>query len=391
MLTIASFAGNQCTQNEEPERTVRLPFLDGLRALGIILTMQFHSQGQISRLCSARGGWWGIEIFFVLSGFLITSVLFDEQRLTQTISLRNFYIRRAIRLLPALAAYLAVILIVNPFGSPSPAIAVLIAMFYWSDFDVAFGLGHLANSGLNITWSLAIEEKYYAVWPLMAKHLRAWLPIFSLSAIISCIAWRGFLLLHGATWVRMFALDTHLDGIMLGSLMAALLYRQRARQLLTRILAHTKLLVPLFALMLLLVRTIAHPESLAQCSQKLLFFCVMVPSMQLIFAALIVSLYLTGDSPLKRFLSCRWLTWIGEISYSLYLWHAFAFLIIAKRVSGPSAEIAGWCLAFGLACLSYYAIEMPCSRLRKFFHTSGGTVHDVNFGPVPGLAPPGCQ
>jgi peptidoglycan/LPS O-acetylase OafA/YrhL len=374
MLTLAPGTSSASTQaiiqgGEQP-RFAHLPFLDGLRGLAIIMVMQFHSQGQISRLCSGRGGWWGVEIFFVLSGFLITSIILDEQKHTKNINLRNFYTRRLIRLVPALAAYLGLILFMNPFVSPNPAVAVLIAVAYLSDFDLALHLGHIANSGLDITWSLGIEEKYYAVWPLMAKHVRNWLPTIAVSTIIMCIAWRGFLILHGATWIRMHALDTHVDGIMLGSLMSTLLCKHRARRLLIKILGHRNLSIALFVLTLCLCRIIGRPDKIVDCSQNLLFFCLILPGMSLLFAVLIVSLYLTDDSVVKRIMSWRPLTWVGDISYSLYLWHSFAFLIIVGRIVGLPAEIAGWCLAFCFAGLSYYCIERPCSRLRRFFRVA---------------------
>jgi peptidoglycan/LPS O-acetylase OafA/YrhL len=139
--------------------------------------------------------------------------------------------------------------------------------------------------------------------------------------------------------------------------------------MLSKVLGNGPASLALFATMMFSMRVLGHPELLNEQWQKIAFFCVLTPIIYLVIALLIVSLYFVQDSLVKRLLSHRGLTWIGELSYSLYLWHTFAFLVIAKRITGHCAEIAGWLLAFLFAFISYYVIEQPFSHLRKRFRT----------------------
>ncbi|MGH2506618.1 MAG: acyltransferase family protein [Ktedonobacteraceae bacterium] len=363
-----------------------MPFLHGLRGLALILVLQFHSQGAVSRLCSGRGGWWGIEIFFVLSGFLITSILLDERKRTRTINLRYFYARRFIRILPALTAYLACILIANPFKCSHPIGAVLVALFYMSDFDLVLHWGHIGDSGLDITWSLAVEEKFYAVWPVITKFLRSHLFIIAAVGIVSCIVWRAWLMLNGAHWLRICAIDTNFDGIMFGCVGAALLIDSNIHRFLLQRFRSQWISGSLFVSLLILMRVSGHPSALVGMTSKLIYYCLVFPTIQILSILLIVSLCLTSKSWVKTLLSMPILTWSGELSYGVYLWHSFAFLLIAGRVSGYLAEPVGFVLAFAFAACSYFLLEKPLFRLRRYFRASDHSVKsetaDCNFAPL---------
>jgi len=145
------------------------PSLDGLRAIAIVLVMLLHAQAMASGAWPYfLGGYTGVDIFFVLSGFLITSLLVQEWRDTGRISLRKFYIRRALRLLPALCVLLLVLGVgVKLFGLylHVTLATLLAALFYVANWALAFDT--LDMGALHHTWSLSVEEQFYILWPLM--------------------------------------------------------------------------------------------------------------------------------------------------------------------------------------------------------------------------------
>ena len=134
--------------------------------------LNFHSGGQIGEIISKKSGWAGVDAFFVISGFLITGILLKEQTKTATIALKNFYARRALRLVPAYVLFLIVTALFNPKQCTQLAPAIGVAAMYMCDFDLALNWGHILGSGLEITWSLSVEEKFYLIWPTVMKHLR---------------------------------------------------------------------------------------------------------------------------------------------------------------------------------------------------------------------------
>ena len=148
-----------------------VPALDGLRAVALLLVVSFHvSYGR------PGGGFIGVDVFFVLSGFLITSLLVTENRTSETISLADFYWRRARRLLPALvvtiiAGALIVTYIPQAEGTRPYPIAALAVLAYVGNWLRIAALGPLAH-----TWSLSIEEQFYVLWPPTLRHFlrRGW-------------------------------------------------------------------------------------------------------------------------------------------------------------------------------------------------------------------------
>ena len=150
------------TKGESPRRLGRRPVLDGLRGIAILLVMLTHT-GVLPN------GYVGVDLFFALSGFLITTLLYEEWDRDGCISLRRFYGRRARRLLPALALLIAVALIVDMLCYPMTgwpfAEKALTSLLFVNNWLAA--TGHAGDLGsLNPTWSLAQEEQFYLVWPL---------------------------------------------------------------------------------------------------------------------------------------------------------------------------------------------------------------------------------
>ncbi len=345
------------------------PELDGLRAVAVLGVMVFHSGVALT------GGFLGVDMFFVLSGFLITALLMEEWQTGGSISLRAFYARRAIRLLPALLGVLAVlwlaVLFLGDRFKTSPAI-----MFSTTGYT----LGYMANwvmalhldewpTPLGHFWSLAVEEQFYLVWPVLlvtALTLRAprWLPIAALSvAILAIGAWRAWLWRSGAGFDRVFyATDTHADGLLIGCLMALVLANagpgleaavtQRARNALAMVGG------ALFVMGLVLLNNGASPAYFGGLTV-----------MALAVAAVIGGL-VAGPVPfLTAALTTAPAVWIGRRSYGLYLWHSLAFFAVLHVVRPPGALLVPmeFALSFICAYVSWTVLERPCLALKNRF------------------------
>jgi peptidoglycan/LPS O-acetylase OafA/YrhL len=199
------------------------PALDGLRAVAVMLVVLFHARAPI-----AFGGYLGVDIFFVLSGYLITSLLLSELDTKGTLDLRRFYLRRLLRLTPALFAMLAVYLIVAPFLWPATTDhgkQAAIAATYLSDYAVAFWG---TPDFLSHTWSLSVEEHFYLLWPLvLLAACRRWdrrslVWVFGAAYGLATLV-RWVCIVKGQSWEQVYyRFDTHLSGLMLGAWLAAL-------------------------------------------------------------------------------------------------------------------------------------------------------------------------
>jgi peptidoglycan/LPS O-acetylase OafA/YrhL len=357
-----------------------IPFLDGLRALAIFWVLNFHSGGELGALFSKRGGWAGVDAFFVISGFLITGILLKEQTKTATIGLKNFYTRRALRLVPAYILFIIVTCIVNPLQCKHLAPAVGIAAIYMCDFDLALGWGHILGSGFEITWSLSVEEKFYLIWPTVMKFSRKHLAWIGLTTIAACFAWRAYLVYSGAFWLRIAGgFDTKVDALMIGCLAAVALHNPQVRAKLQKYCTHFLVPIALFAFVLLYLRALGHPFGAVGLTAKLLYWNLRVPVFTVAFTALIMSLCLQPKSIVARFFSLAPFTWIGKISYSLYLWHMLAFAWVMQHafVPGKSAaldvEILEYAMAIAFAAISYYFIEQPFLKIKDRFSVMAET------------------
>ncbi|MDQ1519575.1 MAG: hypothetical protein QOI55_648, partial [Actinomycetota bacterium] len=183
------------------------PALDGIRAFAILAVLGFHYT--FRRRLLMPGGYLGVDAFFVLSGFLITTLLLAEHSRKSRISLRAFYARRALRLLPLLAVVLVVAIIVNIVASPlsegrPSRQAITAAAFYYANWF------HLRPAGselgfLAATWSLSIEEQFYLVWPLLFIGMlrvglrKGTLFAVTLAAAAASALWRLYLVTNHPT------------------------------------------------------------------------------------------------------------------------------------------------------------------------------------------------
>lgn len=343
-----------------------VPALDGLRAVAIAAVVLYHA----TDFTFPASGLLGVDLFFVLSGFLITTLLVGEHRQHQgVISLRSFYRRRALRLLPAvfvlLATFLAVTAVVG--DAKLALLGAASGLGYVTNFvlatdhvnDLPFGLTHL--------WSLSAEEQFYLVWPLTLFVLfraRLGLAVAACAIGVLFTQMRALdLMSSGASNHRIaFGVDTRSLPILTGCLLALLMAERPGG--FRRIPKPLGIVAAAVFAGLLVVdwgdELFAGPLLIAAVSASVLIVCA-----------------LDADSALSRCLSTSWITFLGRISYSLYLWHVP--ILVAFGVFGAGLTlmaIPAVSAALTAAVLSYYLVERPFLR-RKSRSSGRGVQQDI--------------
>ncbi|VFR16767.1 acyltransferase 3 [plant metagenome] len=337
-----------------------LPALDGLRAASILLVMLSHAW-----LGEIIPGGLGVTVFFFISGFIITRLMLSEHARDGGIDIQAFYVRRLFRLMPALYVFVAVSAIsLWLSGAPVPWQDVAAALFYFSNYwniCDCFDSSVMA-SPLSITWSLAVEEHYYFVFPLLFAVLAprgAWLTRVIVGALFAVLAWRIWLasgmdaqMLSGK---RIYmGTDTRVDSIFYGAAFSLL---TTDRPGLRAFLGRPAVFVAGIALMLatLLYRDPFFRETLRF-------------SLQGIALALMFQYLVFGQNLFSRILASRPLVHVGLISYSLYLYHWLVFVLLDTWIPDwPLALRIGLLvvLSFGAAHLSWRHVERIGLALRE--------------------------
>jgi peptidoglycan/LPS O-acetylase OafA/YrhL len=316
----------------------RIPSLDGLRAISITLVLLSHwvSWNGISPQLLESYGKLGVHVFFVLSGYLITNLLLKEHARTSTVSLRDFYVRRAFRIFPAAFVFLAVVVAV--FWSQMRWYHVAAALFYVANMDDSrpWIFGHL--------WSLSIEEQFYLLWPLAVKRWYRYRTAIVLCVFLAAPVFR--------TALYAFKLQS---GTLSGSLPV------RADQLaigcLLAILAPRLPKVSGYLALAMLFAVIVIPAFPASSSARTLFMLfVLRPLLHVSIAGCVLHVMQVP----YRALNWDPVAWLGRISYSVYLWQE---LFLPN--SGLHLGYAGLPATLACACLSYYLVEQPMLRLRE--------------------------
>jgi peptidoglycan/LPS O-acetylase OafA/YrhL len=342
----------------------RLPGLDGLRACAIVEVMVSHLAMtnrlpwvpiSVMALLGMRGGW-GVTVFFVISGFLITYLLVLEETRTGRIALGSFYARRALRILPPGLAYLAVIAVA--------AFAGWISVTHTDILSSLFFFRNLINSPDVYTahfWSLSIEEQFYLAWPLTLRLVPPSRRI-ALTAVLCAAApfWRWWNQASAPNWARA---DLRYDTLLTGALMALLASDLKWAGVIDRVLRRPTAVF--IGALVVLCACLYAPSNLPGAIALLLL------PLQLWAMAVIVLIVSRGEcAPVQAFLNWGPVTWVGRLSYSLYLWQQ-PFLRVAGTAVVKSFPLD---LAFtvGAGSLSYYLIERPCARLRDHFRRIRG-------------------
>jgi len=343
----------------------RLPGLDGLRAVSIALVIGYHLQ-----LCAAPGGWaasffgngtFGVDVFFTISGFLITALLLREESVRGSISLRQFYLRRGARILPAALTYLLFILLLSLLNGtmnwkPWISAALFCRNLVMND---PFARGAVDTSHY---WSLSIEEQFYLIWPWLFIFLRprARVP-FLLALFLAAPAWRE-LNLHGfhESNVNIVRIDMHCDGILVGCLLACAIEDPRCR----KSLLHPLLRSDAFALALLAI-IVASFTAAAGAVPGFVRFTY--PSLRAACVAMFVHRVIRrsgrGVSVLDWVLNLNGMVILGQLSYSLYLWQQpFCMPSGALHANSNALNVLAACAC---AAASFLLIERPVQSLRR--------------------------
>ena len=377
-------------RNVSTRAQVRLPHhrgLDGLRALAVVSVLLYH--GGVSW---DQGGFLGVEMFFVLSGFLITSLLVSEWAESATIVLRAFWARRARRLLPALFGLVLAIGVYYALAGPTKAIPGLqndgiSTLLYFSNWhQIAAGTNYFAASGpvspLQHTWSLAIEEQFYVVWPLVvlgvlslarragASPPRALRLLLGLSLVgAAASAAEMALLFDGGRGLDRvyYGTDTRAASLLIGaSLAIALSIRRRWPREARRAVTDTRRRL-LGAGAVGMLAALAAAMGLAGGSDGWLYPYGLV-ALDGAVVVVILAVVAAPRSIGARLLALAPLRGVGQISYGLYLWHFPLFLWLDESstgVRGTALLAVRLGVTLAVSLISYVAIEQPIRQRRR--------------------------
>lgn len=318
------------------------PALDGLRAISVLLVMLVHLKDKTFILKHVPG-WIGVDIFFVLSGFLITTLLLREQEQSGSVSYRAFYVRRVFRILPI---YLLILLVYcgvcyfvrhgatwQEFRSGLPYYAVFLNEFAKPEIPFSY------------SWTLGIEEKFYVLWPCIA---------FALCHSLRARVWTCFILAIACLFLP-FQLGRSYLGLLLGATLALTLAWEGASRL-ANLAQRTPIYVPLSAVIISL--------GLVDYSARF------VPLFDGAIAALIIHLLL-APSRIRLLLEHRILTWFGKRSYSMYLVHLLVlnFIVAAARPQTTFSQLVVLLIAYLAASIVanvlYVSVEEPARKLGR--------------------------
>lgn len=365
-------AGTQSPQTSTESREGRRPMLDGIRAVAVLAVVFYHFG-----LSCAPGGFLGVDVFFVLSGYLITSLLLAERERTGGIALIAFWMRRAKRLLPALFVLLIAVAVwvgsnTTPYEMAMRRDDLMSTLFYYANWHfIASGQGYFAQfltvSPVRHTWSLAIEEQFYLAWPIICGialiaangRRRVIGAVCVVGIVVSAIAMA--VLFDPADPSRAYyGTDARAHQLLIGALLAVLMGQLASARLRRLAVA----VGPISALTLLIAFGVLPDQAPA-------YYQGLSVCLAFVTAALVWSVEVSPRSILSRALSLRPVAWIGEISYGLYLWH-WPIVIALVNPTGPFAQLpAPWgltierlLLTFGIATTSFYVVEQPIRRGR---------------------------
>jgi peptidoglycan/LPS O-acetylase OafA/YrhL len=314
------------------------------------------------------GGDQGVDVFFVLSGFLITSLLISEWEGPKgRISLPNFYARRALRLFPALGCVIVVAvsmaLIFGGAAGRSTLYGLPWVIFYVGNWARAFNYGTLGSLGH--TWSLAVEEQFYLIWPglfvlLSRRRFRREHLALSLALMaLACVVYRQAVFDAGWPDSRVYyATDTRCAGLLAGCAVAFWLTPGKARHA-VRTLARKSTWVGAAVLTALLFFGYSSPWPAG----------LNYPLVLLASVVLLVGLVVEAPITLERLLSSKMAVWIGRRSYGLYLWHYVIYAAIPWPATRAPIVIDAAMVgaSFVVAALSYDLVELPALRLKRRF------------------------
>jgi len=353
----------------EYKKGIHYPSLDGLRGVAVILVFIFHTMSyvQIFRL-----GWIGVDLFFVLSGFLITGILYDSKN--QAGYYKNFIVRRALRIFPLYFFFILLILWILPTLFP----ALFTGMTYYQHHQAWYwfyisnwlprGTADNTSTMLNHLWSLSIEEQFYVCWPFFVVFFQGKTLIKICLFLIFCaivIRYTGSPLLGNLKVFEYTSTLARIDSLLIGALIS-ILYRLNPVILIKS--AWPILILSSFLLLLIISR------------EKTLDFARLIDTFtlwDLFFGAVLIFSISQKNNWLKSILNLKFFKFFGKYSYGLYIYHLPVYIIIVDSFIGFRklnfrylplvATVVCLFITIGIALLSYYLIEKPFLRLKKYF------------------------
>lgn len=346
--------------NEKPGK---IPSLDGLRAVAILLVLMSHLGGSRHFLSTqvmgkiGDVGNLGVRLFFVISGFLITRLLLVEIERQRRISLKAFYTRRVLRIFPAFYVFIGCVLLLAATGFASVdrrdvLHAVTYTMNYHANFSENFSLRHL--------WSLAVEEQFYMLWPLTLAFLmpsrasRLLVVVVLVVPVLRVVLYKA---VPGYENIADTGFESVCDALATGCLLAIALPRLARTQWFDR-LVMSPLFPLLFAAIFVANQQRDHPN---------FFWLLCVPFMNVALALTVLRYVQAPLLPLGRVLNHRLLAWVGVLSYSVYLWQQL-FLIQSRPVTSVLVVFPfNIAMTFACAVASYHLVEKPFLRLKQRF------------------------
>ena len=392
-------------QDPPTQREARNPRLEGLRGLAILLVMLYHTTHYgLARTALDRAvtivpsvGWSGVDLFFVLSGFLITGILLGSK--DSPTYYRAFYARRVLRIFPLYYATLVFFLILVPrmplfapidyFWNPGASHEQVWYWLYLSNVQAALS-GAFHHQTLGITWSLAIEEQFYLVWPFVVRWAgeRRLLQI-CVASIVAALGLRTLLVVLGASPLAAYTLTPcRLDTLATGAAIAILVRRPGGLVALDRS-ARVVMPVALGAFVAVqgwirVTRPVAAgyealTRQVLELNNDPLMQTIGFTLLCAVYGALLVRILTAPAGSLRaRFFGLGWLRSFGNYSYAMYLFHFFVG-IMAVSVFTPAryprhfiaAQVGFWVLSIGatwlLARASWFLLEGRVLRLKRYF------------------------
>lgn len=354
-------------KRDQPHARRYMPGLDGLRALAVLAVIAYHLN-----LPWAPGGLLGVCIFFVLSGYLITDILADQWQTSGGLNLKVFWLGRARRLLPALFVMLAGVIVWISLYQPNRLASlwndVLAALFYSSNWwlifhKVSYFAGFGPASPLNHLWSLAVEEQFYLVWPLILGLGLRYIPrrgrligLITALAILSAAAMAIFYRPDLDPSRVYYGTDTRAFALLIGAVLALVWPSRRLPPDLAS--RHRTILdaaggAALLAVLLMIWQSNQY-QTFLYYGGLLLFSLV---------SAVLVAVIVHPASRLGRLFAVQPLRWLGVRSYGIYLWHYPVIVLTSPGVNTGGLNITlsltQAVLSISLAAISWYFIEYP--------------------------------
>ena len=341
----------------------KIPQLDAVRGLAILVVMMHNISPKYPVFYSQKlfsNGWMGVDLFFVLSGFLITGILVDTK--TSEGYFKNFYVRRCLRIWPLYFSLLFFMFVLMPLLSSSEAHKIAETASPWWAYPLflqnfLIGISTNAAGPLGVTWSLAIEEQFYLVWPLIVRFCSSTL-LLGMAVTEMCLSpvLRFYLLLHHVNlYTNVFS---RLDGLMAGAILALIVRSNNFEP--------SKFLKRAWACLVF--------------AAPLAFVTELIGARWIVFSFTAIAsaafIYLSLFSPgkwLQSVMTSRFLTYTGTISYGLYLLHKIPIgmvqaLHLDQHPSLPLPIIL--VSSYIIAAASWNLLEMPFLKLKRFFESA---------------------